>query len=323
MAITEKRQSYGFSLVELLVGMIVGLVIVSGAFSLHSASRKTQVKNEEQMDMVADARFAIEMIAYDLRHAGMWGGTNKDGLIKCKSSDSSCTASSAGEAVPATITGDCAAGWYYDLQEPVFGVTGTVMNVYSNCIKSRRTGTDMLTVRYADSNQPASLVDGQVYVRSNNMDGRIFTGKKQPVLDAYDANPLTNNYELRSHLYYISTYSDAVGDGVPSLRRAALANGPTIEDQLLISGVYDFQIAFGEDVTGDDQIDKYVDPKDVSDWKKVYAAKVWAVMRSDKKQDVSAVKSFTIDGLSTSYGSDGYRYFMVSTVVDLRNLRQL
>ena len=50
MAISNKKQSSGFSLVELLVAMAVGVIIISGAFSLHLATRKTQVKNEEQMD---------------------------------------------------------------------------------------------------------------------------------------------------------------------------------------------------------------------------------------------------------------------------------
>ena len=84
----NRKQSRGFSLVELMVAMVVGLIIVSGAFSLHSGTRKTQAVNEMQMDMVADARFAIEMISYDLRHAGIYGGTNKDGLIECRSTDS-------------------------------------------------------------------------------------------------------------------------------------------------------------------------------------------------------------------------------------------
>ena len=67
--VMNKKQSKGFSLVELLVAMVVGLVIISGAFSLHSTTRKTQMANEAQLDMAADARFAIEMIAYDLRHS--------------------------------------------------------------------------------------------------------------------------------------------------------------------------------------------------------------------------------------------------------------
>jgi type IV pilus assembly protein PilW len=314
----------GFSLVELLVAMVVGLVIVGGAFSLHSGTRKTQVKNEEQMDMVADARFAIELIAYDLRHAGMWGGTNKDSLIDCRSSHTGCVQSAAGEGLPNAVTGDCEAGWYYDLSEPVVGVTSNVTK-YANCVSNRKSGTDMLTVRYADSNQQGVLAKGQVYVRSNFMNGRVFVGDTQPELDAYDTDPLTQNHELHSNLYYISTYSDAVGDGIPALRRSSLVNGPAIEDQLLISGVHDLQVAFGEDVDGDQSIDRYADPSDVSDWSNVYAAKIWMVMRSDKKQtgNITTTKTFTIDGVQSTYGADGYRYFMVSTVVDLRNLRQI
>ncbi len=315
----NRKQSHGFSLVELLVGMVVGLIIISGAFSLHSATRKTQIKNEEQMDMVADARFAIEMIAYDLRHAGLWGATNNASSIYCKSSDTSCSASPGKEKVPSTITGDCEAGWYYNLGQPVFAVAGSVTNVYTNCIDSRKAGTDMLSVHYTESNLATSLVAGQVYVRSNNMNGRVFVGDKQPVLEMNEDSVLTQNHALQSHLYYVSSYTDSVGDGIPSLRRASLVNGPEVEDQMLISGVHDFQVAFGEDVTGDEKIDRYIGPEKITDWNNVYAAKVWAVMRSDRKQSIAATKSFTLDGVASSYGADGFRYFMVSSVVNFRN----
>ena len=112
----NRKQSKGFSLVELLVAMVIGLIIVTGAFSLHVSSRKTQAVNEMQMDMVADARFALEVITYDLRHAGMWGGTNKDGLVECRSTDASCV----GADKPAVVNGDCAVGWSYNLSQPIF-----------------------------------------------------------------------------------------------------------------------------------------------------------------------------------------------------------
>ena len=330
--VMNKKQSKGFSLVELLVAMVVGLVIISGAFSLHSTTRKTQMANEAQLDMAADARFAIEMIAYDLRHAGMWGGTNKDNFIRCKPTETiACTASSAGESLPAAVTGDCAVSWYYNLTNPIFATDNSAATKpYSGtCLPSSEglvNSADILEIRYADSNAPAALLANQAYIRSNAINGKIFVGATQPIIDAYDSNPLTKNHELKAYVYYISDHTDSTGDGIPSLRRVSLVNGPVIQNQTLLSGVSDLQVRFGEDVDDDELIDRYVDPDDVSDWSNIYAAKVWLLMRSDKEQfGVDTSKSFSIAGAAaaTFGGVDDYRYFLVSSVVNLRNMKQI
>ena len=327
------KQSRGFSLIELLVAMVVGLVIISGAFSLHSTTRKTQMANEMQMDMVADARFAIEMIAYDLRHAGMWGGTNKSDFIRCKSGEAiACSVSTAGETRPAdvTVSGDCAAGWSYDLSTAITAVDAGSNPYGTACLPASEgldSGADIVEIRYADSNPTATanLRAGQMYIRSNAINGRIFVGSTQPVIDAYDSNPLTNNHELNAYVYYISDHTDSSGDGIPSLRRIALVNGPSLQTQTLISGVSDLQVQFGEDFNGDEQVDSYVDPDSVTDWSKIYAAKIWLVMRSDDRQlGIDTSKTFSIAGASVNLGGvDDYRYFLVSSVVNLRNMKQI
>lgn len=331
MTLMKTKQSRGFSLVELLVAMVVGLIIVSGAFSLHSASRKTQVKNEEQMDMVADARFAIEMIAYDLRHAGMWGGTNKDSLITCKSTDAACTSTVTGDTPPSSMAGDCASGWYYNLSRPVFATNDS--NPYgATCIPASEgyvANTDVLEVRYADSNIPAALLANQAYVRSNFLNGRIFIGSTPPELDAHDTSPLTTNHELHAHAYYISNYTDAPGDNIPSLRRVSLVNSPSLQTQTLISGVTDMQVQFGVDVNNDQVIDRYDHPNTITadnNWDNVYAAKIWLLMRTDERQvGINTAKSFEIAGApaATFGGQDDFRFFMVSSVINMRNLKQL
>ena len=317
-------------MVELLVAMVVGLIIIGGAFSLHTKARDTQMTNEMQMDMVADARFALEMISYDLRHAGMWGGTNRANLIECKSTDPACTPTSSNDTppTPGLATNDCAAGWYYDLTNPVFAFDNSVVNPYSgSCIPASEgqvDKTDILLVRYADSNLPLALRANQVYIRSNNINGRVFVGATPPVLSAYDTSAVTNNHELRAYAYYVSDHTDAPGDGIPSLRRVALVNGPTLQNQTLISGVEDFQVRFGVMPAGATGIVRYVDPDEVSDWSEVYSARVWLLMRSDEKQiGMDTTKSFSIAGApaATYGGQDDYRYFLVSTVVNLRNTR--
>lgn len=326
----NREQVKGFSLVELMVAMVVGLIIISGAFSLHSTTRKTQMANEMQMDMVADARFAIEMISYDLRHAGMWGGTNKENFIQCKSSETTaCVQSSAGETLPGAVTNDCATGWAYDLRTAVFATDGGTNPYSATCLtgESLVGNADILEIRYADSNEPV-LSAGQMYIRSNAINGKIFVGATQPVIDAYDASSLTKNHELKAFVYYISDYTDASSDGIPSLRRVALVNGPALQNQTLISGVSELQVQFGVDVStnANGLVDRYVDAASVTNWSKVYAVKIWLLMRSDKKQiGADTTKQFSIGGAApaTFGGVDDYRYFLVSSVVNLRNMKKI
>ncbi len=329
-----KKQISGFSLVELLVAMVVGTIIVTGAFSLYSGTRKTQRSSEAQMDMVADARFAIEMISYDLRHAGMWGGTNKDGLIECRSADTDCAVRN-DETIPTTATNDCEDKWFIKLARPIFGIDDADGNPYSaTCIPESEgyvEGTDIIEIRYADANLPAALTSGQTYVRSNFINGRIFIGETVPKLRSNDSgagDPTTNNHRLKAYAYYVSDHTDSAGDGIPSLRRVALVSGPTVQNQTVISGVADLQVQYGVDSDGDLIIDRYVnaDDLDETDWVNVYSAKIWLLMRSDKAQTgIDTTKSFRLAGKdAVDYGGDGgYRYFLVSSVVNLRNIRQL
>ena len=326
----NRKQSNGFSMVELMVAMVVGLVIISGAFSLHSTTRKTQQVSEAQMDMVADARFAIDMISYDFRHAGVWGGTNQGGLIECRykgAATASCTASSAGEQLPIAIASDCAQGWYYNVEEPVFASNNT--NPFAGtCIPAGEkymAGTDVLQIRYAEATPPAVLLAGQAYTRSQFNGGRIFIGAQQPLLDSFDLD--ASNHELHAYAYYVSDFTDAVGDGIPSLRRAALINGPVIQNQTLISGVVDLQVQFGVDSNGPDAagnlaVDSYVNPSAALDPTTVIAAKIWLLLRTDDKQNITKAKTYTLAGTDVTKGGDGFRYFMVSSVVNLRNLKQ-
>ncbi len=110
--------------------------------------------------------------------------------------------------------------------------------------------------------------------------------------------------------------------------------GSTIEGQTLVSGVADLQVQFGidadgiKDTNGNVTIDRYVNANSIAaaDWPNVYAAKIWLLMRSDKPQiGVDTTKSFTIAGApaQTFGGQDDFRYFLVTSVVNLRNLKQI
>jgi len=325
------KHSSGFTLVEIMVAMFIGVIVLGGALSMHSGTRNTQKMNESRMDMVADARFAISMITYDLRHAGMWGGTNNEALITCKSTDASCTAEPAAVGLPTVATNDCAdagnALWAYDLAQPIFATDGGAGNPYGDtCIPATQgylVDTDILEIKYADSNPATVLLTNQAYIRSNFRNGQIFIGDTQPVIASRDSKGDTDNHVLHAYAYYISDHTDVTGDGIPSLRRASLVRGPEVQNQVLVSGVTDLQVQFGEDTDDDGAVNRYVNADLVGDWSKVFAVKVWLLMRSDEKPLTSGVipsKTFDVATLSVTK-NDGYQYFMVTSIVNLRNVK--
>lgn len=63
----------GFTLVELLVGLALGLFVVAAAIALLAAQAREQRSLAIQHRLMQDLRTASDVIARDLRRAGHWG----------------------------------------------------------------------------------------------------------------------------------------------------------------------------------------------------------------------------------------------------------
>ena len=342
------RRSSGFSLIEMMLAMLIGLIIMAGVMSLYVSTRDTQRSSDDQLALLADARFAMETIAYDLRHTGIWGRHNMGELLACQKAGANSIACPDGYDMPAA-TADCADREYINIARPLFAANNS--NPYaSTCASdSYKTGTDVLTIRYADTMKLTGLADGMVYVRSNIRSGMIFEATETtdadgntvsasyPDADFYkwDDSEATSNHLLVSRVYYVSDYSDVAGDGIPSLRRGDLGVGPAMSSEVLLSGVEDFQLEFGVDVAvdgvssskGDGQVDAYVNASNVTDWGngEVIAVRMWVLMRTlrEDRDNIGGDQTFTIAGAAPVTFSDGYRRYLVSSVVKLRNTFQL
>jgi type IV pilus assembly protein PilW len=319
--------SAGFSLIELMLAMLIGIIILGGVMSLYLTTRDTQRSSEDQLALLGDARFAIETISFDLRHTGIWGETNEWKMIAChKDSELVCA-----DAMPAA-TADCATSEYINFMAPLSGSDG-VNPFGSTCAtKSYKAGTDVLGVRYADSARipTASLAANVAYVRSNIMNGQVFFGSTVPTAMLYKWNDdsTTHNHVLVSRAYYVSTYTNTSGDGLPSLHRVSLAAGPVMNDELILPGVENFQIEFGIDTTGDMQVNTYVNASNVPNWSdgSVQAVKIWVLVRSRRvdRDNISSAQTFTIaSDTPVTYPNDGYRRMLVSSVVKLRNMSRV
>lgn len=68
-----RRLARGFSLVELLMALAVGLVLVLGISQVAISARATHASQQAAMVLQDDARFALGKIVQDIRLAGMFG----------------------------------------------------------------------------------------------------------------------------------------------------------------------------------------------------------------------------------------------------------
>ncbi|RAP56448.1 prepilin-type N-terminal cleavage/methylation domain-containing protein [Oleiagrimonas sp. MCCC 1A03011] len=66
----------GFSLVELMIAMVLGLVVIAGAGSVFLASSRTYQTNQALSDVQTNSRVAFELMARDIRQAGLNGCSN-------------------------------------------------------------------------------------------------------------------------------------------------------------------------------------------------------------------------------------------------------
>lgn len=75
--VCTRSGSRGFSLVELMIAVVVGLIITIGVVQIFSANRATYQLDEGLARAQENGRFALEFLTQDIRHAG-YIGCNRD-----------------------------------------------------------------------------------------------------------------------------------------------------------------------------------------------------------------------------------------------------
>jgi len=68
-----KRASQGFSLIELMTAITIGLLILIGLSSVFVNSSTSSREMKNTSEQIENGRFAIELLSQDIRHAGYYG----------------------------------------------------------------------------------------------------------------------------------------------------------------------------------------------------------------------------------------------------------
>lgn len=77
----RSRRARGFTMIELMVAMLLGLIVIGGVSSVFLAGQQTYRANEALSDVENGSRTAFEMLTRDLRDVGFTGCDNSSGRV--------------------------------------------------------------------------------------------------------------------------------------------------------------------------------------------------------------------------------------------------
>src|SRR5919201_3755151 len=63
----------GFSLVELMVALTIGLLLLTALATIFANSSRMQREVTLSAQQIENGRYAIDLVSEDVRHAGFWG----------------------------------------------------------------------------------------------------------------------------------------------------------------------------------------------------------------------------------------------------------
>lgn len=75
------RRVAGFTLIELMIAMVLGLIVIAGVVSVFLAGQQSFRTNNALADVQDSSRIAFELMARDIREAGMTGCNSTNGNI--------------------------------------------------------------------------------------------------------------------------------------------------------------------------------------------------------------------------------------------------
>jgi hypothetical protein len=135
-----------------------------------------------------------------------------------------------------------------------------------------------------------------------------------------------NDWEYRPRIYYIRNYSNAPGDGIPSLCRKVLTWGspPNMDTECIAQGVEDLQVEFGLDTNGDGNANRYLPNPTLTEMQQVVSARISVLARTEEAdRGYTDQRTYTVSNAPAYTPNDNFHRRLYTVTVMIHNLRNL
>lgn len=291
----------GLTLVELLIAMVITLVVVAGSTAFVTRGRAAHRTSESLAQLEESLDAGMTMIADEIRLAGYLGLAPPGAAVAGSSPLGSA------ERADLAVAGGCGASLALDLAAPFSAAddayaaaAGIPLGCRASPAGRAAPGSDTLVLRHALA-ESGSVQAGRLQLETTLRAAALAADGTATL------GPDARRHDLEVGVYYVSLDSTGRADR-PSLRRKRLVGGlrPAFQDEELVSGISDLQVAIGLDDAADDDtaVDRWVVPG---------AATAGSVPRA-LRIELEAVSDVAEPGIP-----GGVRRKRAARVVELRN----
>lgn len=294
-------RSAGFSLVELMVAMTLGLILLAGVVSIvvnTSASFNELNKASRQLD---NGRYAIQMLREDIRHAGYYGEFYT-------------------LAIPGAVPNPCATSQANLLDGMGFPVQGFTdgAGLAAGCAPDRVAGTDVLVIRRAATvaTPAAGMIASEFYLQTRIdalvLDNGPFDALRFDLTNRDGTAADARRYLV--HIYYIRNCSVCTGggDGIPTLVRRELQGGNFNTSTAIAEGIETLRIRYGMDSNGDGVVNNLSSDSTtigMNDWFDLMTVEVGVLARNvEPSPGYSDQKTYLLAGVNFTPGGNFKRH---------------
>jgi type IV pilus assembly protein PilW len=283
------RRQRGFTLIELMVAVAIGLLLLAGLSTLFTSNNHAQMEIESANRQVENGRYAMQLMSGDLRNAGFFAEYDPIELT-----------------APAALPDPCATNIELIRDAIVLPVQGYDNSNVLNCLADVKANTDVVVLRHTETcvvgaaNCDNAAAGGPFFQASgcnNNFelgsnDKKMhyqvaasdsgFTLHKRDCEEAKDSGTPADLRRLQTHIYFIANNSLA-GDGIPTLKRAeVISKGGVITVRIvpLAEGIENMQLEYGVDSSSDGVADNFTADVAATDWSNVVSLKLYLLART-------------------------------------------
>lgn len=338
-----RRSARGMTLVELMVGVALGLFLVAVMGTIFVGSKGTFQAQESTSRLQENGRFAMDKLATDLRMSGFRGCLGQVNAAKFTSTLNTPTAVLYDYSLPTWGSHHNGAAWVPALSAPVTGLApdsqGDVLVVRRPVGPGWALTNEMVSASAALPIEPtANITQGDLLLVSDCAAGALFQATNATpgaagsiehlsgaagVVPGVSSNDLGHIYLQDASVWRVQTIVYYLADSQRRPGQMALWTyvWPTYgaaQTAELVTGVERMRVSYGVDTDGDTAADQFHSAESVANWAQVVSARVELLLVGSEGSVATTPQTYVFDG-ATVTATDRRLRTVMSLAAVLRN----